>query len=65
MQPLKYLGRAVQLVLDCSVILLAIAFVVVSALVAAVATIYGAFVFWVVHHGDAKARSRASWQQGI
>lgn len=65
MQPLSYLGRAVSLVLDCSIVLLAIAFILVSTLFAAVATAYEAAVFWVLHHGDAKARSKAGWQQGI
>ena len=65
MQPLKYLGRAVQLVLDCSVVLLAIAFILVSTLFAAVATACETVAFWIRHHGNAKARTRAGWQQGI
>jgi hypothetical protein len=65
MQPLKYLGRAVQLVLDCSVVLLAIAFILVSTLFALIATAGEAIVFWLRHHDDAKARTRAGWQQGI
>ena len=65
MQPHKYLGRAVQLVLDCSVVLLAIVFILVSTLFALIATACEAVVFWVRHHGDAKAQSRPTWQQGI
>lgn len=65
MHPLKYVARALLLVRDCVVILLALAFILVTLLASAIGKLFEALELRAVYNGDVKARDRDRWQHGI
>ena len=65
MHPLRYVARTLLFVRDCVIILLALAFIIVTLIASAIGHLFEALELRTVYRGDAKARNRARWQHGI
>jgi hypothetical protein len=64
MHPMKFVARALLFTVDCIVILLALAFIIVTMLVSGIGKLVEVIELRSVYRGDVKARDRDRWQHG-